>query len=488
MLRPDGRSAFVTLMTSAMLLPALAAPVVALAVVFQAIFGVLNLHAGLALKRRRAEVTMQSMPPQRLRFSIHLAAHDEPPALVARTLRALALQVDAPEYEVIVLDNNTADQALWHPIEALCEELGSAFRFYHEEGVTGAKAGALNIALARTDPAATHVVIVDADYEVTPDFLAIAVQELQRSGDDFVQFPQAYHGDAGPAQGLSLELADYFLRHARHADVAGAMLLTGTLSVISREALEAAGGWSVRTITEDADLGLRLQRMGFRGRFVDRVVGRGLLPLDLRGLSLQRYRWAAGNIDTAREGLGGLPARATLQVFAQLTAWANLALPCAAGLIGGGVALALGHQPEPSRLLVTLSGIGLALVYMSVCLPMVIGMIVRGHPPLTACLAALSSRIAMILPSALGTIDALLGRSGSFLRTTKDVTQTTDTVGPMLPVLALCGVALLAVPHLPHAAALGAVLMALPYPLALATRRRLIAYRTALHPAQGETR
>jgi hypothetical protein len=488
MSKPDGRSAFLTLMALAMLLPALAAPVVALAVVVQAILGALNLHAGLALKRRRPEVTVQSMPPQRLHFSVHLAAHEEPPALVARTLRALALQVNAPEYEVVVLDNNTAEQALWRPIEALCKGLGPAFRFYHEEGVTGAKAGALNIALSRTNPSATHVVIVDADYEVTPDFLAIAVQELQRSGDDFVQFPQAYQGDAGPAQGLSLELADYFLRHARHAEVAGAMLLTGTLSVISRDALKAAGGWSGRTITEDADLGLRLHRMGFRGRFVDQIVGRGLLPLDLRGLSLQRYRWAAGNMDTARGGLGGLPARTALQIFAQLTAWANLALPFAAGLIGGGGALALGHQPDAGRLLVTLSGIGLALVYLSVCLPMVIGMIVRGRPPMNACVAALTSRIAMILPSALGTMDAILGRAGSFLRTTKDVTQTTDAVGPMLPALALCGVALLAVPHLPVAAALGAVLMALPYPLALATRRRLIAYRAALHPALGDTR
>ncbi len=483
MSRPDGRSAFLGLMALAMLLPTLAIPLVAVAMVIQAILGALNLHAGFGRKCRRTDMASGLVTPRRLHFSVHLATHDEPPAIVARTLRAFASQVGAPEFEVIVLDNNTADPALWRPIETLCEELGPVFRFYHEEGVTGAKAGALNIALARTNPAATHVVIVDADYEVTPDFLAIAVEELQRGGCDFIQFPQAYRGDEGAAQGLSLELADYFLRHARHADVAGAMLLTGTLSVIRREAFETAGGWSGRTITEDAELGLRLHRMGYRGRFVDQIVGRGLLPLDLGGLSLQRYRWAAGNMDTARGGLGGLPARTALKIFAQLTAWANLALPFAAGLIGGGVALALGHQPDASRLLVSLSGIGLALVYLSVCLPMIIGMVARARPPLWVCLAALASRIAMILPSALGTMDALMGRSGSFRRTAKDVTQATDAVGPMLPTLVFCAVALLAVPQLPSAAILGAVLVALPYPLALATRRRLVAYRTALCPA-----
>lgn len=483
MSRPDGRCAFLGLMALAILLPALALPVVALAMLAQVILGALNLHAGLGLTRRRPEAALRVGAPQRLHFSVHLATHAEPPAVVARSLRAFATQVGAPEFEVIVLDNNTADPALWRPIEALCTSLGPAFRFYHEEDVTGAKAGALNIALARTHPAATHVVIVDADYEVTPDFLAIAAQELQRAGDDFVQFPQAYHGDAGPAQGLSLELADYFLRHARQANVAGAMLLTGTLSVISRPALEAVGGWSFRTITEDAELGLRLHRMGYRGRFVDRVVGRGLLPLDLGGLSLQRYRWAAGNMDTARGVFGGLPARSTLQVFAQLTAWANLALPCTATLLGGGVALSMGHQVEASRLLVTLSGIGLVLVYLSVCLPMLIGMALRDRPPFRAFAVALAARAAMILPSALGTVDALMGRSGSFRRTAKDVDQASDAVGPMLPALALCGAALLTVPHLPAAAALGAVLVALPYPLALATRRRLVAYRSALHPA-----
>ncbi len=488
MLRPDGRGAFLGLMTLAILMPALAIPVAALAVLVQAVLGALNLHAGLGLRASRSEEQSRCAAPSRVRFSVHVATHDEPPAVVAHTLRALASQVDAPAFEVIVLDNNTADPALWRPIEALCDTLGPAFRFFHEEGVTGAKAGALNIALARTNPAATHVVIVDADYEVAPDFLAVAEQELRRGDEDFVQFPQAYRGDGGLAQGLSLELADYFLRHARKADVAGAMLLTGTLSVICRDALEAAGGWNGGTITEDAELGLRLHRLGYRGRFVDRIVGRGLLPLDLGGLGLQRYRWAAGNIDTARGVFGGLPARTTLQVFAQLTAWANLALPCAAALIGGGAALALGHQTEASRLLVTLSGIGLALVYLSVWLPMVIGMVVSGRPPLRPFLAALAARAAMILPSALGTADAVMGRSGSFQRTAKDVSQASDTVGPMLPALALCGAALLAIPQLPAAATLGAALIALPYPLALATRRRLVAYRTALYPALGEPR
>lgn len=484
MVRPDGRGVFLALAAFVIVCPWLAAAFVALAVLLQACLGALNLFAGLGRADGQQKAGARAAVPE-VRFSVHVATHDEPPALVERTVRALAAQEDAPEFEVIVLDNNTADARMWRPIEALCAELGPCFRFYHEEGVEGAKAGALNIALGRTDPQASHVVIVDADYGVEPDFLNIAAREIRLGGEDFVQFPQAYRNDSGPAAGLSLELADYFLRHARQADVAGAMLLTGTLSVIRRDALEAAGGWSGRTITEDAELGLRLRQLGHRGRFVDRVVGRGLLPLDLAGLTLQRYRWVAGNVGTIRGGLRGLPFRTAVQVFSQLTAWANMALPFAAGLVGGGAALMLGVDPAAVDVVTGLSGIGLALVYLSVCLPMVLAALVRGRPPARIVLAALASRITMILPSAVGTVDALLDRSGSFRRTAKDAADASDAVGATLPLMAACGVAILAgAPHMQPAAVLGAVLMILPYPLALGTRARLSAYRASLQSAQ----
>ena len=291
MSRFDSLMAFLVMVAIALAAPGAALVLVSLCLFGQIVLSCLNLSAGFAAPARMGEDRTGASGP--IRFSVHVATHEEPPAMVMRTVRALSRQVNAPEFEVIVLDNNTADAALWRPVQALCGRRGPRFRFYHEDGVTGAKAGALNIALERTDPAATHVVVVDADYEVTPDFLSVAAAEIRRTDDDFLQFPQAYRNETR-APGVSLELADYFLRHARQADCAGAMLLTGTLSVIRRSALTAAGGWSGRTITEDAELGLRLRRLGYRGRFVDRVVGRGMLPLDLAGLSLQRYRWAAG--------------------------------------------------------------------------------------------------------------------------------------------------------------------------------------------------
>jgi len=483
----DSRGVFLAVMALAFAVPAAGLVLVSAALLGQCCLAALNLFA--ATSSSQSATSFPALPARGsevdgpIVFSVHIATHEEPPALVARTLQALAAQQDAPAFEVIVLDNNTADPALWQPITSLCDELGPRFRFYHEEGVTGAKAGALNIALARTAPEASHIVVVDADYEVLPGFLARAASELATDAADFLQFPQAYRNVGDRAAGVSLELADYFLRHARRADGADAMLLTGTLSVIRRSALEAAGGWSGRTITEDAELGLRLRRLGYRGRFVDQVTGRGLLPLDLSGLSLQRYRWAAGNVSTILTGLGGLTARAALHVTSQLTAWANLALPLAAGLIGGGLGLARGTDPQTHGLLAGLSGAGLALVILSVGLPLILAALRNGPPDLPTAAAALASRIALILPSAAGTMDALTGRSGAFRRTAKDAASASSAVGPALPALALSGLALLAVPGLPGAGLLGALVLILPFPLALATGARLAAYRASLQPA-----
>ena len=49
------------------------------------------------------------------RVSIHVPTHNEPPLMVMQTLNSLA-RLDYPNFEVIVLDNNTSDESLWRPV------------------------------------------------------------------------------------------------------------------------------------------------------------------------------------------------------------------------------------------------------------------------------------------------------------------------------------------------------------------------------------
>ncbi len=107
------------------------------------------------------------------------------------TLDALS-RLRYPNFEVLVIDNNTTDEALWRPLEEHCRRLGHRFRFFHLEQWPGAKAGALNFALTQTDPAAELVAIIDADYHAEPDFLAALVGYFDDPRLGFVQTPHDY--------------------------------------------------------------------------------------------------------------------------------------------------------------------------------------------------------------------------------------------------------------------------------------------------------
>ncbi|MCQ0969592.1 glycosyltransferase [Paracoccus sp. TK19116] len=420
-------------------------------------------------------------------FSVHVATHEEPPELVIATLRSLAAQTWPQDcYEVIVIDNNTADPALWRPVERACATMGPQFRFMHRMGVKGAKAGALTIALAERRHDTTHIVTVDADYVCTPHFLSSAADALTRTGADYVQFPQAYRGAASLAGGIGTELEEYFRTHATVADGAEAVLLTGTLSVVSVEALHGAGGWSARTITEDAELGVRLCHGAYVGRYVAEVVGKGLLPLSLGDLQQQRYRWTRGNLQALWQHAAlliapgaGLSLRQRAAILTQLTAWLNLSM-----LPGLALVLALLTNRAPDSLV----WIAAASVILGLC-DILLRLSLRGWRDSTRprpLLAAICNRLALTPVAARASLDALTGRKATF-RVTDKSGNGPRTADLPLAQAALFAIALIAV--IP-AAASGPMAMAaiftlmLPLPAALVTARTLKRYRAAVQEGQ----
>ena len=72
-------------------------------------------------RRRITRETPREVPPGGgLPFvSLHVPAHNEPPDMVIETLTSL-LRLDYPNYEVVVIDDNTDDEALWRPVEDWC--------------------------------------------------------------------------------------------------------------------------------------------------------------------------------------------------------------------------------------------------------------------------------------------------------------------------------------------------------------------------------
>src|SRR6185369_4429348 len=104
------------------------------------------------------------------KVSIHIPAYREPPEMLKQTLDAVA-RLAYPNFECIVVINNTPDPALWLPVEEHCRALGDHFKFVRDDNLAGFKAGALRLALAHTAADAEVIGIIDADYVVQPDWL-----------------------------------------------------------------------------------------------------------------------------------------------------------------------------------------------------------------------------------------------------------------------------------------------------------------------------
>ncbi len=235
--------------------------------------------------------------------SLHVPTHSEPPELVRQTLDALAA-LDYPNFEVLVVDNNTVDESLWRPVEEYCRRLGPRFRFFHLLPWPGYKSGALNFALGQTDPRAEVIGIVDADYIVEPTYLRDLVGRFADPQLAFVQTPQDYRdaeerGRYGKA--LHLSYWYFFAVSMLSRDRYNAIIFAGTMGLIRRSALDEVGGWDEWCITEDAELSLRLLDRGYRSLYVHRTYGRGLMPLDYAGLKKQRFRWAFGGMQLLRK-------------------------------------------------------------------------------------------------------------------------------------------------------------------------------------------
>src|SRR6267154_950073 len=141
------------------------------------------------------------------KVSVHVPAYNEPAAMLIETLDALA-RLDYPDFEVLVIDNNTLEEAVWRPVEAHCAQLGARFRFFHVAPLAGFKAGALNYARARTAPDAEIVAVIDADYVGEPRWLRDLTPGFHDPRIAIVQAPQDYR-DAGMSAFKAMCYAEY---------------------------------------------------------------------------------------------------------------------------------------------------------------------------------------------------------------------------------------------------------------------------------------
>jgi exo-beta-1,3-glucanase (GH17 family)/cellulose synthase/poly-beta-1,6-N-acetylglucosamine synthase-like glycosyltransferase len=254
-------------------------------------------------KRRRllapAPITDPMLAPK---VSIHIPACREAPDMLKLTLDAVA-RLDYPNFECVVVINNTSDPAFWQPIEEHCRSLGERFKFVYAETLAGFKAGALRLALTHTADDATVIGVIDADYVVHADWLKDLVPAFADPAVGLIQAPQDHRDGSRSVlhHALNGEYAGFFDIGMVERNEANAIIIHGTMCLIRRAALEAAGSWSSDTIVEDTDLGLTILELGWRALYTNRRYGHGLLPDTFEAFKKQRHRWAYGGVQIIRK-------------------------------------------------------------------------------------------------------------------------------------------------------------------------------------------
>lgn len=297
------------------------------------IFVVLNLFLGLFLSFFQIVIALlPHFEPKRKKMqtqpfvSILIPAYNEPPAILMQTLDTLS-HLRYKNFEVLVIDNNTKDALVWKPVETFMKTLGGKFYFFHVDPLSGFKAGALNYLLERLDSRSEYAAVLDADYLVGRDFLNIALPYFSDENIALVQFPQNYRNCMEKNQAIADEYRHFFGIYMNMANHLDCVPSTGTVSVYKSKVLKQLGGFRGEALTEDADVGLRIYEAGYRGIYVDRPVGYGLMPYDLEAYKHQKWRWAFGNAQSLKTLFllfGKIPFKSWFGFLLHLTAWDHL--------------------------------------------------------------------------------------------------------------------------------------------------------------------
>jgi glycosyltransferase XagB len=219
--------------------------------------------------------------------------------IAGRLVRRLA-RLDYPEHLLdVILAVEAGDQMTREALDA--SELPAWMRIIVvPEGEVKTKPRALNHAL---DHAWGSIIgIYDAEDAPEPDQIRKVVARFHVAAPDVacLQGVLDYYNPRTNwlSRCFTIEYAGWFrLILPGIARLGLVVPLGGTTLFFRRHVLEALGGWDAHNVTEDADLGVRLARHGYRTELVDTVTGEEANCRTIPWIK-QRSRWIKGYLMT----------------------------------------------------------------------------------------------------------------------------------------------------------------------------------------------
>ena len=311
---------------------ALALPVFCAALVkIYALWAILAGPTGVPPELPLATIAEEGLPSYSLLVALYREA-EVAPALVAAMA---ALRYPAAKVEILFLV-----EAGDMPTRAALERSGPSPNMSIitvPAGLPRTKPRALNYGL--TFASGERIAVYDAEDIPEPDQLLRAVQAFAASPVPLACVQarlNVYNSDAGPvARQFTLEycaLFDAILPAL--AKLGWPVPLGGTSNHFCRAALDAAGGWDPFNVTEDADLGFRLARLGQKIGIIPSTTWEEA-PVTFAAWFGQRTRWLKGWMQTYL-----VHTRDPLQLWRELGPWGFIGFQI---LMAGMIASALVH-------------------------------------------------------------------------------------------------------------------------------------------------
>jgi cellulose synthase (UDP-forming) len=223
---------------------------------------------------------------------ILIPTYNEPDFILKRTVVGCQA-LDYPHKQIYLLDDTRRPE-----IEQLAQQLGCHYLTRSDN--SHAKAGNLNHALTRTS--GELIVVFDADFIPTTNFLTRTVGFFQNKKIALVQTPQSFYNSDPIARNLGLENIltaeeEVFYRQVQPIkDGVGSVVCAGTSFVVRRSALEEVGYFVTESLSEDYFTGIRLAARGYELVYLDEKLSAGLAAESISAHINQRLRWIRGTL------------------------------------------------------------------------------------------------------------------------------------------------------------------------------------------------
>ncbi len=215
--------------------------------------------------------------------------------VVARTVESLLESEHSSHFEVIVVDDGSTDRTL----QVLRETFAQEPRVRVFSQLNSGKPAALNFGISQTQ--AEIVVALDADTIFTRD----TIQKLVRHFVDPMVGAVAGNAKVGNRVNLltrwqALEYITSQNIDRRAFEVLRAItVVPGAVGAWRRSCVVKAGGFEEDTLAEDADLTIKLQKLGFLIKYEEAAIALTEAPETFSGFVKQRFRWMFGTMQTA---------------------------------------------------------------------------------------------------------------------------------------------------------------------------------------------